>query len=852
MSSRRDFLREAIIFSGGSMMPSIILESIAKAVSIDPGISSTYLDAEHIVILMQENRSFDHCFGSLKGVRGFNDPRAITQPNGNLVWMQTNEKGETYVPFRFDIRNTKITWMGSTPHSRWDQVDAWNFGRYDKWLPTKRVRNPKYADMPLTLGFYNREDIPFHYSLADAFTICDQNFCSVMSSTDPNRIYFWSGTIRKENKTNASARIRNDFPGLGALKWKSFPERLQDCGISWKVYQNDITAGGGFKGEERSWLSNFGCNPLEWFEKFNVRFFPRYIRTLRNQIENLPFEIEETKRKIKVAKSEDKDGLVESLSKKQEVLENAKKELLIWNEGNFEKLPDKEKELHHRAFTINDGDPYYHDLMDLEYEENGKKRSLEIPKGDVLYKFREDVKDNKLPAVSWLVAPWRLIDHPSSPWYGSLYMSEILNILTSNPEVWKKTIFILTFDENDGYFDHIPPFVASDPNDLSTGKCSAGLNSGLDYIQGKNELEEAWPEWQVRQAPVGLGYRVPMIIASPWTRGGRVCSQVFDHTSTLQFLENFFNKKFGKDLRDDNITQWRRAVAGDLTCVFKTFDRKVVKDLNFLEKNSFYKKIYDAKFKDEPKIISPLLESEIEEINRDPTISPKMPKQETGIKPSCALTYELYVDGKLGMDGKNLDVEFEVGKNVFGEKSSGCPFNLYFPVEYLDSDRKFKHVKRRSYTIEAGKSLVETFPINSFLGNKYHIRVNGPNGFYREFIGTEKDPHLSVTCKYEGGLNLDEKLTGNLLFEFKSHQNKSNFEVLISDNAYKNKPIKKSINETSLRNGVFQIVMNLSKSFGWYDFTLKVKGYDYFERRYAGRVETGKDTYTDPFMGNVI
>lgn len=127
---------------------------------------------------MQENRSFGHCFGTLQGVRGFNDPRAIFLPDKNKVWLQSNEKGETYVPFHFDIRNTKAIWMGSVPHSRSSQVDADNRGKYDNWLPAKRVYNKKYAEMPLTLGFYNRDDIPFHYAMADAFTVCDQSFCS--------------------------------------------------------------------------------------------------------------------------------------------------------------------------------------------------------------------------------------------------------------------------------------------------------------------------------------------------------------------------------------------------------------------------------------------------------------------------------------------------------------------------------------------------------------------------------------------------------------------------------------------------------------------------------------------------
>src|SRR5258708_28048882 len=125
---------------------------------------------------MQESRSFDHCYGALQGVRGFRDPRAITLPNKNPVWLQSNEAGETYAPFRLDIKNTKATWMGSLPHSWTNQLDARNDGKHHQCLHAKHSSEKEFADMPLTLGYYDRRDIPFYYSLADAFTLCDQNF----------------------------------------------------------------------------------------------------------------------------------------------------------------------------------------------------------------------------------------------------------------------------------------------------------------------------------------------------------------------------------------------------------------------------------------------------------------------------------------------------------------------------------------------------------------------------------------------------------------------------------------------------------------------------------------------------
>ena len=145
MDTRREFLKKAAILGTTAGVATALPSSIAKALAINPAVGSTFLDAEHVVILMQENRSFDHCYGSLQGVRGFNDPRAITLPNQLPVWLQTNETGETYAPFRLNIKDTNATWMGSLPHSWTDQVDALNKGRMDQWLLAKKSGNKDYG-----------------------------------------------------------------------------------------------------------------------------------------------------------------------------------------------------------------------------------------------------------------------------------------------------------------------------------------------------------------------------------------------------------------------------------------------------------------------------------------------------------------------------------------------------------------------------------------------------------------------------------------------------------------------------------------------------------------------------------
>lgn len=184
----------------------------------------------------------------------------------------------------------------------------------------------------------------------------------------------------------------------------------------------------------------------------------------------------------------------------------------------------------------------------MSYTDGKKEQTVNVPKGDIFHQFRGDVQTGKLPTVSWLVAPCRFSDHPGSPWYGAWYVSEALDILTANPEVWKKTIFVLTYDENDGYFDHVPPFVPPHSSRPDTGSLPKGMNTAAEYVTAEQEKIRTNNPDATLDSPIGLGFRVPMVVASPWTKGGWVNSEVFDHTSSLQFLEHFLEKKTKKKL----------------------------------------------------------------------------------------------------------------------------------------------------------------------------------------------------------------------------------------------------------------------------------------------------------------
>ena len=677
MQSRRDFLKKAILLSGAAGFSGAIPESVQRAFAIEPEPGTSYLDAEHIVILMQENRSFDHALGSLQGVRGFNDPRALKLANGNPVFLQTNAKGETYAPWRLDIKDTRVTWMGSIPHVRQSQVDAWNGGNHNNWIDAKRSHNEEYAHVPLTMGHYTREDLPFYYAMADAFTVCDQHYCSVMSSTTPNRITFWTGTVRDHQNTKSKVFMRNPEIDVGGMTWTTYPERLQQAGISWKFYQNDLSASGGMTPEERAWHANFGCNVLEFFGNYNVQLTPRYKEKIQEEMTAAAAQAEEIHSRMQLhrADSQATAKLQKQLQSKLDRIEKLKADYKRAQQ-NLSQLPPAAQDLHKRAFITNDSNPDFHTLETIDFQDGTSTEQMKVPKGDLLHQFRSDVNSGNLATISWLAPPEKFSDHPTSPWYGAWYVSEVMDILTKNPEVWKKTIFILTYDENDGYFDHAPSFVAADPKRKETGGASAGIDTGIEYTYVEDELVHDVPEHEARSGPIGLGYRVPMIIASPWSRGGWVNSQLFDHTSTTQFLENFVQHKFNKKVEETNISAWRRTVSGDLTSVFRPYDGKHP-SLPFLDRNKFVESIQLARNKEIPSNYKALSAEEIASINRNPRASQLISMQEPGTRQACAIPYEVYSDAQLSADRKSIDVKMRAGNEVFGSRAVGSPFNVY-------------------------------------------------------------------------------------------------------------------------------------------------------------------------------
>ncbi|WP_130731879.1 phosphocholine-specific phospholipase C [Komagataeibacter xylinus] len=828
MTTRRDFLKYALL-TGAAGASSRLPASIGRAFAIAPEVGSTWHDAEHVVILMQENRSFDHVFGTLQGVRGFNDPRAMRLPNGNPAFVQGSEAGETYLPWRLNIRDTRVTWMGSIPHSRDSQVDAWNNGGHDRWIDAKKSHHRDYARYPLTMGHYTREDLPFYYALADAFTVCDQNYCGAMTSTTPNRLLFWTGTVRDRQDPTSNVYMRNGEILEGGMTWRTFPERLEQAGVSWKFYQNELSQSGGMSGPERAWLSNFGCNVLECFDQYHVTANPGFGAWLEERISECQSHIDRLNTHEMLVSGTHAEQLAEARS----LLAVLTRRRTAVGETP-EKLTPAERALFEKAFVTNTGDKNYRKLEKLKFHDGKKAIHMQAPKGDVLHQFRQDVRTGRLPTVSWLAAPEHFSDHPTSPWYGAWYVSEIMDILTENPEVWKKTIFIMTYDENDGYFDHCCSYAAPDPARPETGASSRSIGQkGLEYTSAQAEIDRGVPRRLARSGPIGLGFRVPMVIASPWSRGGWVNSQLFEHTSTLRFLEAFVHAKFGRDVTETNISPWRRAISGDLTSCFRPYDGNVPR-LPFLERNAYLHTIESARNQPMPGGYQALDDATIAALRANPARVRESVMQESGTRAASPLPYEPYCDGGVSADGRQVAVHLRAGTTRFGARAAGVPFNIYRHGVTAGSG-----MQAGTYGVAAGDALDAAFAQSMFRNGLYDVDVHAPNGFYRRYSGKKGGLRLQAACTYLRGPGKD------LVVTISNHGTKNvNLTCTMAPSG-----TTRAVHVAA--GGSTDVAFDLTQGMLWYDLTVSSAEEPELRYQFAGRIETGQPGRTDPAMGAV-
>jgi phospholipase C len=644
--------------------------------------------------------------------------------------------------------------------------------------------------------------------------------------------------VRDQQNAHSSVYIRNEEFSGAKLKWKTFPERLTEAGVDWNIYQNELGAAD-MDPDASQWLGNLG-NVMEHFSAYNVHMSNASTKKLQAEIAAAKTELA-TLEQTHADASVDPDRLA-TIKDKQEHIKSL--EAQLEHGGSLSNLSPAQQELHARAFVTNIGDKDFHSLENISFDEGGKTVQMGVPKGDVFYQFRKDVNEGTLPTISWLSPPGKFSDHPAHPWYGAWYVSEVVDILTTNPEVWKKTIFILTYDENDGYFDHGPSYVAADPLNKATGRASAGIDTALEYTYAPDELAQGVTKGQARSGPIGLGFRVPMIVASPWSRGGWVNSELFDHSSTLQFLEEFVHTKLGKTVQETNVSDFRRAICGDLTSAFRPADHTEPK-LPFLDRDKFVESIQSAKSKQIPSNYAKLTPQQIATYNQDPLKVPNTSRQEPGIRPACALPYEMYCEGDLNLERKSFNLAMRAGNAVHGTRSAGAPFNVYLRNTATNAGvhphgPNNQNMFVATYAVKAGDTLQEAVPLQLFAGSRVEIDVHGPNGFYRAFRGDSAASPLVVRCVYQGTAS---HLTGNVEARVKNISAKP-ITVVVADHSYKTGTQTKEIAPGQ------QIIIPVesAKSHGWYDFTVQAQG-SAASTRYAGRVETGKTSFTDPLMG---
>ncbi len=316
-----------------------------------------------------------------------------------------------------------------------------------------------------------------------------------------------------------------------------------------------------------------------------------------------------------------------------------------------------------------------------------------------------------------------------------------------------------------------------------------------------------------------------MVIASPWSRGGWACSQVFDHTSVLQFLEKLVTHKTGKKIEESNISQWRRVVCGDLTSAFQPAPAAGTEVAKFPTRDAFVEEIHRARFKPIPSNPSALTPEEIEQVRQTPDRS-RLPRQEAGVRQSCAIPYQLSMNGELDKNKSQFVLNFEAKKDQFDDRAAGAPFTAYATTA--------TGLTVRHYAVGPGERLEDSWDLKAFEKGRYLIRVYGPNGFFREFAGGADDPTVQVSVE-TNRLGLVVRM---------DNRGRSSQSVVVRDRSYGMPDVRRSlgIGEDVL------LTVDTTHNFGWYDICVYLESSTGFEKRFAGRVETGQPSYSDPAM----
>lgn len=699
-ANRRDLLKWAGGAGLGSLWPRLIDRALAIPAARRTG---TIRDVRHIVVHMQENRSFDHYFGMLNGVRGFGDPRPLRLPGGRSVWAQPSaEHRDGHVlPYHGDSRISRAFKVDGADQSHVENMHIFNRGRYDRWGHTGELHN--------RLLHYGPGDLPFYYALADAFTVCDAYHCSTMTQTYPNRLHLFSGcngggTVGGdpqmhnygEDETPSADMAQDQQLRPDAYHWTTYAERLQAAGVRWKVYQE---------------YDNFGDNLLSVFPPFRpcAKESPLYQRG-------------------RAWVSEHKQG------------------------------PDR---------TRSDGE-------------------------QLVEAFRRDVAAGTLPQISWIVTAADLSEHPTAaPAKGEHVTARLIEALVDHPEVFASTVFILNYDEAGGFFDHMPPPVP--PVGRYRGHSTVPVDGeAKDYAGTAQAGGEAHP--------IGLGIRTPAVLVSPWSRGGQVCSELFDHTSVLRFMERCFG------VAEPNISPWRRAVCGDLTSAFDfAHPQGDLRRLRLPGTGDFRQRVARSHAGAATAIPA----------SQRPTA--QMPGQ----RAHRPLPYA--VDLRVGATPAGL-----LRLAFVNNGGTGATFTVH---DNRDVEEPWH------FTIGAGHRHAQ----EDWRADRPHdLTVRGPNGFWRRLAGAAA-PTLDVAL-----LQLPARGAAELVLH---NRGPAPAQLTIAMDARYPVSGARTRMLTLAPGETARDRWPLAASDHWYDLSVMLVGNDAFLRRFAGKIETGQVGRTDPGIG---
>jgi len=727
--TRRNVLRGAAV-TGVAAAASVAASDKALAATVAAGKADgghrygDLRDIKHIVVLMQENRSFDHYYGSMAGVIGFGDRSTIQLPGGYEVWQQpTTTPGLPVGGTQYPWWLTGGTFVGGQPpnpeqgaqnfpgtsHGWTDQHGAWYGGLMNGWYWAKGG--------PTTLGFLTRKDLPFHYALAEAYTIGDGYHCSVISATGPNRTYLWSATVNADQE-NGSFIANNGGDELGQfLPWTCYSQTVQEAGLTWKIYQGS---------------DNYGDNGAQYFKTF-ADLDPSQGGTAPAPGTNVYYD----------------NGLA------------TVPEPLPVEDGNADNLANA---------------------------------------------IGADVTAGNLPQISWVVTNQQYSEHPDgAPTDGAYFIGRVLRaVYDADPEVFNSTLFIYNYDENDGEFDHVPP------------------PSPKQGVTDEFVLETSFEPMPL---PVGLGFRVPCILISPWSRGGWVTSEVFDHTSVIQLMEKW-TTAIGKPAISPYISAWRRSVSGDL-----------------LSALDFENPVYGLP--DLPWVNAPV--GEAEEYHPVPSNN-VMPVQEEGVKPARALPYQqnASLEGAVANSDGTVTVNIALSNNapwvrrashyaVYDNTLSVAPAITAYPGAFPGQFTVTGSIRDSRATTKATQAVG---------GPAYDVTVVSANRFLRRFTGnvTKAGAHLNVTASfYANGFDDQPALLLDLV-----NGSHSDVTFTVKHNYYS---YGQSARTIRVRAGetVRQAEDVVSSAHGWYDVTVTADSDSSWSQRFIGHIENGEHSVTGSF-----